>query len=220
MMGRSKSTTHFWFSEYHHPQIVGMMTLLEQLSSNERRSFFESNCRILPTLSDARLTGATGELEELLKQEQGITIVTGSTASARSFVLKAFGHSWSRMRQQRALVTGIDIHLPRHYVPVIGVRHIDETQPTKLIHELISSVWPRIQTSTAKLALFNELLGEFPEAINDLIRMAETKHVVLAEQSPAAKYDLARKTAIKVQVLTLARNKQIDGGIHVNCQTV
>jgi len=219
MMGRSKSTTHFWFSEYHHPQIIGLMTMLEHLSSTERCSFIEAHCRILPTLSDPKLSGATGELEELLTQEQGMTLVTGSTASARSFFLSAFGHSWSRMRQPRTLVTGIEIHDAKRYVPVSGVRIIDETLPTAQIRELIGDIWPRILTSSAKLALFNRLLSVIPESVGDLIRMAKVKHVVLAVKSPEAVYDLARNTPVRVRILTLAKNEQIDGGNHVSCRT-
>lgn len=214
MMGRPKSTTHFWLSEYHHPQVLGLMALLERLSPNERQSFIASHCRELPTLADTKLSGTIGELKKLLDQPHGMTLITGSTAAARCFALTAFAHSWSSL--SGLAPTGIYLHRPQSWVPVIGVRYIDEKLTATQIRALVTSVWTRILTSGAKLAIFNGPLSVVPEAFDDLLRMASIKHVILAE--PFLPDFSTKPCEIPVHVVTVATGTHIDAGIEISCR--
>jgi hypothetical protein len=215
IMGRSKSTTHFWFSEYRHPQVLGLIALLERLSPEDRESFLASYCRQFPTLADENLSGATDELKKLLHQKTGLTLITGSTDAARLFVMTGFAHSQSSLTGLRP--TGIDIHRPKTWVPIIGVRYIDEKLAAGKIRALVASVWPRILTSGAELGLFNGLLPIVPETLDDLLRMAAKRHVILAEQCLPDVSTRRAGISAPVHVVTLANGAHM-GDIEIKCR--
>ena len=126
MMGQPRTSVWSWFSVYHHPHLTAFMALLERLSGAQRQSFIESFCREFPIVSHPRLVGTVGKLDSLLNQSVGLTVITGSTDRARTFVLTALGHSWTLRHGMQRRPDGIDIHEPITFVPVGGVHYIDQ----------------------------------------------------------------------------------------------
>lgn len=216
-MGRAKSTVHFWLSAYRHPHLLAFMALLERLSPSERRSFVESHCRPLPLLSDANLVGETDMLRKLLTQPAGLTVIAGNTHRARTCVLTAFGHSWRRVQGQRSHPVGIAIHRPNEFVPLQGLRYIDERLTRCEVRDLVLSIWHRIMTSRTELLLANRLWSAVPEVRNDLLRAAKQRHVVLAEASAAGFAAFETRLPEPVYIVNLSQAAQ-PGAIHITCR--
>ncbi|HYG33706.1 MAG TPA: hypothetical protein VEC99_02915 [Clostridia bacterium] len=203
LIGQPKSTAHFWFSLYHHPHLLAFMSLLERLSRVERQSFIEGNCRTLPLVSDPILTGQTTQLARLLAQQKGLTVITGHSDHARSYVLTGLGHSWIRLHRKRSRPSGIDIHRPRAIVPIETLQYIDERLDGGRIRELALQIWPKILTSKSALLLGNRLWSLVPEIRNDLLRIANQKHVVLAEESTVELEAIGRNLPLPTHIVTL-----------------
>ena len=152
IMGQSTSTTHHWFGLFHHPHVLGFLSLLERLSPAQRHSFISAHCRNYATFDDPRLAhapGRTGKLIELLKLKAGLTIVTGGTDSSRTFVFTALGHAATRAGGRLLSGAGIDLHLPTRFVPVESLVYIDEALGPNHARQLIQRIWPRVLTSAA-----------------------------------------------------------------------
>lgn len=216
-MGQSTSTVHFWFSSYRHPHLVGFMSLLERLSPVERQLFIEAHCRVFPSLLNASLAGHVAKLSALMAKTAGLTVVIGVSDRARTSVLTGFGHSWRRRYPRSGGPAGIDIHRPREFVPIDSVYYIDETLPGSQIRELALSVWPRLATSRTQLLVGNRLWHSVKEIRNDLLRIAEHKHVVLAEESMAEFADFRSRLPDPTHTVTVSDARQA-GAIRITCR--
>jgi hypothetical protein len=220
LMGKSRSTAHYWFSLYRNPGLRGFMTLLEHLEPEARQSFITSHCRELPTLSHPRLAHAASSLEELLGNHTGMTIIVGGTDEARTFVLTALGHEAARKEGKPPKVTGIDLHSPTHFVPVTTLRYIDESLDAKSTRELVLSVRPKILTSRAQLLLFNGVWTAITEIRTDLLVSANRKHVVLAEPTTPDLELLRSIISTPIHLVTLSVSKLAGGEIRLFSQQV
>jgi hypothetical protein len=223
IMGQSTSTTHHWFGLFHHPHVLGFLSLLERLSPAQRHSFISAHCRDYATFDDPRLAhapGRTGKLIELLKLKAGLTIVTGGTDSSRTFVFTALGHAATRAGGRLLSGAGIDLHLPTRFVPVESLVYIDEALGPNHARQLIQRIWPRVLTSAAPQLFFNGVWSAVPEVRDDLLRCAMFKHVIIAEQGmPDVRY-LKAKVFTPIHVLTLSASKLVPEGILVACRRV
>jgi hypothetical protein len=220
MVGKSKSSTYFWFSLCRHSSLLGFMALLERLSPKQRQSFFESHSRQYPSLARPAVLGDLGRIEELLAQKSGLTIVTGFTDRARNCVLTALGHAWLRQFRKHRPLMGIDLHRPRDFVPVETVLYLDEDLEERRVRELMLSVWPRLLASPAWLLLFNRVWSCVPELQEDLLSMAARRHVILVEQSVPDLAALKRKVRGPIHLLRLSKARSVPKGIRAVCRCI
>jgi len=220
MMGSPKSTTYYWYAVYRHPHVLALMALIERLSPAERCSFLKTHCRAYPTLSHPRLAQAQSKLKRLLEQKAGMTILTGGMDRERTFVLTALGNSWGGIGGARRSPAGIDIHRPIEFVPVTSVRYIDESLDRSRVRELVLSVWPRIMTAAAPVLLFNRVWSQVPDVRRDLLRRADLKHVILAEDVVPSLAVLRKYITTPIQVLTVSQAKRTADGIQVSVTRV
>jgi hypothetical protein len=223
IMGQSTSTTHHWFGLFHHPHVLGFLSLLERLSPAQRHSFISAHCRNYATFDDPRLAhapGKTGKLIELLNLKAGLTIVTGGTDSSRTFVFTALGHAATRAGGKLLSGAGIDLHLPTRFVPVESLVYIDEALGPNHVRQLIQRIWPRVLTSAAPQLFFNGVWSAVPEVRDDLLRCARFKHVIIAEQGMPDVRHLKAKVSTPIHVLTLSASKLVPEGILVACRRV
>jgi hypothetical protein len=217
IMGNPKSTAHYWFSAYRHPHLIGFMALLEQLSPEARNRFMDAHCRVFPTTSHPMLVGATEQLNSLLGNNTGISVITGSSERNRLLVLTALGHSFRRRSKSRVSVTGIDVHRPTHFVPVPGIRYINDKLTLNQIRKVVLSVWPKLLTTTAQLVLLNGIWSAVPKVWDDLVRIAALKHVVLAEEPDLASSIQERMKHLETRILRVSSSGQGRKSIRINC---
>jgi hypothetical protein len=184
LMGKSKSTAHFWFDIHRNQNLLGFMALLEHLTPRQRRHFIDWHCRVNPTLRHPRLAHAKSngtKLSRLLNHDPGLTIITGGTDPMRTFVFTALGNACPVTHEGKPASTGIDIHRPRTFVPLLSLKYIDETLTRDRIRQLVLNVWPRVLTS-GNLLLCNGVWSSVPETRADILRVTKLRHVILAEK--------------------------------------
>jgi hypothetical protein len=220
LIGQPVSTTHFWLTSYKHPHLLGFLALLEYLSPGERETFLGAFCRILPTLGDPRILGAPRDLALLLKlvrQREGLTVITGAGDRERTFVLTAIGHSYCPLFVNRRYPAGIDLHSPTRFVPVPAVKYLAETASLTRTRELILDAWPKVLTSEASLLLFNRLWSRIPVIRADLLRLARRKHVVLADDARDLVETARGSNSALCHTFEVSPSREISGGIHIVC---
>jgi len=218
ILGRSKSTAHYWFEIYDHPQIRALMLLLESLSPGNRLDFVEAHCRAKPRLSESIVNRDV--VNQLVEKPAGLTIVTGGSDWARTRIVTALGHDWSSLHWRRTPPTGIDLHRPTDFVPVPMVRYLDPAIKRDQIRTLSLSVLPRLVTSRSRLLLFNGVWSRVPEIHQNLLRSAAIKHIVLAEAIVPPPQELATTSALAIDVLTVEVNDSRKAAARVEWQRV
>jgi hypothetical protein len=223
LIGKSTSTTHHWFQLHDHPNLMAFMCLLEWLPPTRRHAFIDKHCRFLPLLEDARLAhapGKIGQLLELLRQKAGLTIVTGHTDFARTFLLTALGHAGNCMDDRHRTVAGLDLNRPVRFIPVAAVLHLDPAMGLKQVRNLAQKIVPSLRTSASPILLFNGVWSSVPELRENLIHAAGSKHVILAEAGMPDLAWLKVRISTAIHVVTLSATKVVPGGIRIHCRRV
>ncbi len=219
LTGLTKSTAHHWFAVSTQPQILALMCLLERLSSSERQAFVETHCRLLPSLQHPYLAHApakVGQMLELLRQENGLTLICGGSDFSRTFLVTALGHAYRRAGGELRPVLGIDLHRPTAFVPVESVSYIDVALNPKRLKELTSKLWPKILTASSRLVICNGLWTAAPELRQGILQCSKISHVLLAEAgTPDLRY-LKSVVSTPLHVLTVSVAKRISGGIKIH----
>jgi hypothetical protein len=221
LVGKSKSSTHHWFQVSPPAGIVALFCWLERLSPAERHVFVDAHCRVFPSLEHPWLAHASAQivqLEKLLRQERGLTLVSGGTESARAFVVTAMGHAHRRLGGKRQGPAGIDLHPSVGFVPVESLVYLDYAADSDRVRQLVLEIWPRILTSSAGLLIFNGLWSRVPEIRGDLLRCARHKHVVLAEAQMPNLADMEDRVCPPRHGLSLFSVKGMPGAIRVVCR--
>jgi hypothetical protein len=223
LTGRTKSTAHHWFAVSSQPQILALMALLERLSVTQRQEFIETHCRLIPSLEHPILAHApakTGEMLELLRQKNGLTVICGGTESNRMFLVTALGHAYRHGGGQLRSAAGIDLHSPIKIVPVESLNYINPALNPKQVRELASSIWPKIVTGSSRLVILNGIWGAVPELREAIIRCSARNHVLLAEAGlPDIAY-LKSSVASPFHVVTVFAAKRISGAIRIHCRRI
>jgi hypothetical protein len=221
IIGKSKSTAHFWFGVSTQPQVIAWLCLLERLSSKGRHEFIETHCRILPSLEHpflAHAPGKTGKLLELLSQRTGLTVICGGTETMRTFVVTALGHAYRQATGLPRNAVGLDVHRPTRIVPIESLYYVDGTQNSKQVKQLIFQLWPRIQASSGKLVVCNGIWSRVPDLRKEILRCSRHNHVLLAESGTPVIDDVRTVITGPLHVVAVSAAKRISGGINIQCR--
>ena len=200
LIGRSESTTSFWFGVSSQPHLVSWLCLLEQLVPLERHRVVDELCRDLPQVDHPRLKhnpATVGVLKKLLAKNTGLTFITGGTAPQRTFVLTALGHTFCRVDRLHRNPAGLDIHEPSWFVPVETLLYLRNCDRPGETQKAVRKLWPQLRTSQKPLILLNGIWSLAPELRKDIVALAgEQRHVVVADQelsrSPEFDFDSAQ----------------------------
>ena len=106
------------------PPNPGAAGLAGARAEQARNQLLDEACLIHPTLQHRRLSHdflAAGRLTELLPKPSGTTLIQGSPAHIRTFLIAALGNSFNQAHPGAKPVAGLDIHLSESMAPVIGV---------------------------------------------------------------------------------------------------
>ena len=190
LMGQSPTTTSYWFSGSKQPHLISLFCLLEQLLPEERIRAVSKLCRQLPSLDDPRLRhdqNTVSELKELLKQDKGLTFITGGTTDQRTFLLSALGHYLCRADIIHRTPVGLDTHEPTWFVPIETVSYLRNNHRPGETLGAILALWPSICSSKASIVILNGIWSAAPELHKDILTLAAKKHVFVAnEMMPSA----------------------------------
>jgi hypothetical protein len=221
IIGKSVSTTGYLLGVHEQSAVLAFMCALERLSDSERYRILNSACRTLPTVLHPRVShspGAAGALLKLLAQQRELSIVRGGTPASRSFVLLALGHTFPQLDPKHRTAGGLDIHQPSKIVPVESMLYLRNPLSPGQARQVVQSVWPEIRTSQAPLLLFNGVWSLVPEFRDEMLNWAKKRHVIVADDNPPDRSEVARKKIKPVHVLTLSQVPGSSNLIRINCQ--
>jgi hypothetical protein len=185
LMGQGETTASSWLGGFHHPHLVSWCCLLEQLTPAERQRFSSRICRELPTLEHDWIQHdplTVGSLRNLLEKERGLTLITGPTASRRTFLVTAMGRSFTRVAAGHPEPAGIDIHQPIRFVPLPSVHYLRNPLSKEQGRKAVRALWLEVKNAPGRLALFNGVWHLVPELRSELVALAESLHVIIADE--------------------------------------
>lgn len=193
------------------------MCLLERLPIHQRHAFIEAHCRAFPTLEHSWLShdpAGVSELQAILRNKSGLTIVTGAEDNSLAFVVTALGHSYSAGRGVRA-ATGIDLSRPYDLVPLESLIYIDPAIGSTKVRELARKLWPRIATSTAQMVILNKVWSAVPELHCSVLRLTDFKHVVIGENQLPDLNTFGSRVSTRIHEVSTSKVTHCLGCIHL-----
>ena len=166
-------------------QIESLLRLMERLPESARLDFFALFLRRCPTLDSPELAHdpiAVRELYSLLHQRCGLTFIQAEKRDfLRSFTLTAIGHAASRIGSAVRPIAGLDQHQEAAFVPIPGVTYLGHMSDPAKRQRRVRGLCPLTQSGS--LVLINGLWLEFPNLQQQLIAAAETRHIVIADNT-------------------------------------
>ncbi len=183
MIGQPKNSAHYWFNALPQRHVIAFLALLERLPDARRKAIINEFCRELPSFENPRLAHdplAISHLENVLQQKHGLAWITGGTEFQRTFLITALGHSLPIIRGEHSILTGIDIHEPRKWVPVGSLFYFKSPASPKTLQRLIAETWPVICRSKASVVLLNGVWVLNPELHQNILGQSQERHVILS----------------------------------------
>lgn len=223
MNGQATSTTHYWFTVFHHPQIAALRSLLERLPSKRRHELIDSWCRTFPSVKDRTFCHdpkVVGKIMEFVRKQTGLSFMSGASDATRAQVAATIGHAVSLQHPPKAGVAGILQCLPDRVVPVPGVRSIDPGVGAKQTRKQILEFLPSLLAGSAPLLILDGVWGDFPTMRPDILRTANRRHVLLLEVGLPDFGSLKGQTSELVQSLVLSTRKKPPGAIFARVETL
>jgi hypothetical protein len=160
LAGVPKSTVDRWINGIAVPTAEALICLFERLSSREREELLLQICREYPTISHSRLTHdrvAVSHLRTLLQRDNGLVLVHGASEEAVTFLATALGHSAQMHSATHRAVLGVDTHSPDWFVPISGVKYLENVVNPSVIRREFEAAWGQIRNQRVQLVLLNGL---------------------------------------------------------------
>jgi hypothetical protein len=211
IIGEQTNLTHYWFKVLPHHHLIGFFCFLERLPEPNRIEFLKKYCRDLPRIDHPRLAHdplAVGNLETLLRLDQGLTWIQGGTEYQRTWLITALGHSFSILRQDKAAINGIDIHEPRKLVPVETLVYLKEPLPPDQAKQAIRETLPSVCSAKSRLILLNGVWSMAAEMHEQIFRQGLNQHVVLTVDRVPQIVSKASRPVTHVITLAPARENE------------
>jgi hypothetical protein len=184
-MKQGEMTASSWLSGFQHPHLVSWCCLLEQLTPVDRQRFINRICGELPMLEHDWIQHdplKADSLRNLLEKERGLTLITGTTASRRTFLVTAMGRAFTRLAAGHPEPAGIDIHQPIRFVPLPNVHYLRNPLSKEQGRQAVRGLWPTLKAAPGRLALFNGVWHLVPELRNEVLALADSLHVIIADE--------------------------------------
>ena len=180
LIGIPRSTLNDWLHDDQVEPIKRFLSGLERLSEENRIKFLRSFCRHCPRLEDPQISHdqqAVAVIEDLIQRGPGITVITGPSDSARTYLLTAIGNSFAA----RFSTTGFDVHRPMHFAPVPGVYYPATDVLAGTLPSLLATVWPKMAGSKGSMILLNGIWNRIPNHHHRIFKLATKNHVLIAD---------------------------------------
>lgn len=189
-------------------QLETLLRLLERLPEAGRLDLLNRFLRIYPTLASLALTHdpiAVERLHALVARRRGVTFLQSARDFSRSFLLTALGHAATRSGSALRLVAGLDLHGDSALVPVPGVVYLGPARDPVELRAGVRAHWP--PDSTSHLVLLNRLWCALPELQPEVLQLAKTRHLLIADATKFTARSLREKLAglpIPAEILTVS----------------
>jgi hypothetical protein len=220
--GRPANTIASWCIGGAAHQLEVLLASMERLTQEERHRLIDHACRDYPTLGHPKLSHdfvACSRLATLLGQPSGLTFI-GGPEHMRTFLLSALGHSGGALDPQRGRVTGVDIHRPDHFVPVAGVKYLDNLLRASDIEREFKRVWPALCAAKARLILLNGIWQHVPALQSEILDAARKSRVVIADALTLKPAGLTTCVPAPVHVVTVSLARERPDWLRVEIQAI
>jgi len=215
LTGRPGGTFASWCDGTRVQQLEFLVAILERLPVRLWQPLLESACRTHPTLQHPKLAHDSvviSHLEELLQQKNGFTVIQGGPEHMRAFLLAALGNSFRQISAGQRPVAGFDLHGAHAWVRVPGITYLSpHTEIQRASAQLI-------QPPAGALVLLGRVWNNAPHLHAAITRLANDRHVVVADATTFKLEDLARRSRNPVHLLTVAPAREQPEWIRVTIQ--
>jgi hypothetical protein len=157
-------------------------------------------------------------LYSLLDQRPGLTFIQAERDFLRSFVLTAIGHAASRIGSSVRPIAGLDQHQEGVFVSVPGVTYLGRLSEPAERQRRVHGLCPLTQSGF--LVIINGLWLEFPTLQQQLIAAADTRHIVIADDTqfnPSSLRQILGSSRIPARILMLSELPADRISIHFAC---
>ena len=219
---RPANTIASWCAGGAAHQLEVLLASMERLPQEERHRLLDRACRDYPTLRHPKLSHdfvACSHLTTLLRQSFGLTLIQGPE-HMRTFLLSALGHSGGAFDPQRGRVTGVDIHRPDHFVPVAGVKYLDNLLRASDIEREFKLVWPALCAAKARLIFLNGVWQHAAALQSEILDSAGNSHVVIADALSLKPAGLTSRVPTPVHVVTVSPARDRSEWIRIEIQAI
>ena len=203
-------------------QLEVLLASLERLTTEERHRLIDRACREYPTLRHPRLIHdpvACSQLATLLRQTSGLTLIRGPE-HLRTFLLTALGHSAGTLELKSVIVAGVDAHQPDHFVPVSGVIYLGNLLRGAEIERQCNRLWPALRATKAQLVIFNDIWRWVPALQPEILALAQTAHVVVADALAPTPTHLASRVQAPAYVVAVSPAREKPEWVRVEIQVI
>jgi hypothetical protein len=221
--GRPANTIASWCAGGAAHQLEVLLASLERLTQEERHRLIDRACRDYPTLRHPRLAHdfvACSHLATLLRQTSGLTLIQGAPEHMRTFLVNALGNSASALELKKVAVAGVDIHQLDQFVPVIGVAYLGNLLRAGEIERQCKRLWPAVRAARARLVLLNDIWRRVPALQTEILDLARTSHVVVADALALKPGDLTSRVPTPTHLVTVSPAREQPAWIRVEIQAV
>jgi len=186
LTGRPEGTMENWLEGEPMQQVESIFRLLERLPLRQQHEWWQAGSRLHPSLCHPRLAHdplVVRQLQALIAQPHGLTVIHGDTAFHRAFLLMALGNSaWL---EGPRVVTGIDRHGLADWATPPEVRCL----PPQL-EQHFHRAWSEFRPPAGSLVL----LGGLGLALTGpkLPDWAKTTHVMVTDPFPKQPRELVQ----------------------------
>jgi len=219
--GRPGNTIASWSAGGAAHQLQVLLASLERLPEEQRHKLIHAACREYPTLDHPKLAHdfvACSRLGTLLRQPSGLTFIQGPD-HMRTFLLSALGHSGASLDLKQAPVTGVDIHRPDHFVPVAGLKYLDNLLRAGEIEREFKRLWPAVCAAQARLILLNGVWQNAAQLHSEIREAARKSHVIVAEVALKAG-QLASRELASTHLVTVSPARERPDWIRIEIQAI
>jgi hypothetical protein len=221
--GRPANTIASWCAGGAAHQLEVLLASMERLTAEERHRLIDRACRDYPTLRHPKLVHdfvACSHLATLLRQPSGLTFIQGAPEHMRTFLMNALGNSASSLELKKAAVAGVDIHQPDQFVPVIGLTYLGNLLRAGEIERQFKQLWPTVRATRARLVLLNDIWRRVPALQPEIMDLARTSHVVVADALALKPGDLAGRALAPTHLVAVSPAREQPAWIRVEIQAI
>ena len=221
--GRPANTIFSWCAGGAAHQLEVLLASMERLTAEERHRLIDRACRDYPTLGHPMLAHdfvACSRLTTLLRQPSGLSLIQGEPEHMRTFVLTSLGHSARSLESKNVTVAGVDTHRPDEFVPVPGVRYLDNPLRSAEIEQHFKRLWPTLRAARARLFLFNDIWRRVPALQPEILDLARTSHVMVADALGLKPGDLAGRHPAPAHLITVSPAREKPEWIQMRIQAI
>lgn len=211
VIGENANVTFYWFNVMPQAQLIAFLSVLERLPENKRQAIINHFCRELPVFDNQRLAHdpiGVSNLERLLSVSNGMSWILGGTEFQQTFLIAAFGHSFSRATGGRQTIAGVDIHEPRRWVPLENVIYIREPLSPARVKKAVLDAWPVARSAQARVLLLNGIWSVAPDLHGEILEEAKNRHVIVTAPKIPEPDELKGVVKGPIHVLTISQPRE------------